>query len=172
MTIVFVLWSLSCTRRHWVVVILTCAAGNWSESSYGSSGIHCLCSKHHRIYSGQWKMEVSHYFTEYHLLSSDRINTTHPFKGENPAATSYAQQNIEGPSVTPRHHVCCALTDLVDNRKTSQCFHNLVDDMLLPTTGEWIREHLTQTIKKMNVYFIICSWVWIFEGLTQWACWS
>lgn len=34
-----------------VLVAPTCAAGNWSESSYGSSGIHCLCSKHHRIYS-------------------------------------------------------------------------------------------------------------------------
>lgn len=62
LTVVFVLWSISCTRRRWVVVTLTCAAGNCSESSYGSSGIHCLCSKHHRIYSVQWKMEVSHYF--------------------------------------------------------------------------------------------------------------
>lgn len=35
--------------------VLTCAAGNWSESSYGSSGIHCLCSKHQRIYKGQIK---------------------------------------------------------------------------------------------------------------------
>lgn len=83
-------------------------------------------------------MEVSHYFTEYHWLSSKRINTTYPFKGENPAATSYAQQNIEGPSVTPGHHVSCALTDLVDDRKTSQRFHNLVDDMLLPTRVESI----------------------------------
>lgn len=38
-----------------LVLVLTCAAGKWSESSYGSSGIHCLCSRHHRIYSRKSK---------------------------------------------------------------------------------------------------------------------
>lgn len=47
--------------------VLTCAAGNWSESSYGSSGIHCLCSKHQRIYSGKIK-------TLYNILSSVKNN--------------------------------------------------------------------------------------------------
>lgn len=85
----------------------------------------------------KWKFHITLLSIIYYLHIK-RINTTYPFKGENPAATSYAQQNIEGPSVAPGHHVSCALTDLVDDRKTSQCFHNLVDDMLLSTRVESI----------------------------------
>lgn len=59
-------------------------------------------------------------------------HTTHPLKGEDPAASSYAQQNVEGASVASRHHVSCALADLVNNRKTTQCFHDLANDVLLP----------------------------------------
>lgn len=62
-------------------------------------------------------------------------HTTHPLKGENPAASSYAQQNVEGPSVASGHHMSCALADLVNYWKTTQCFHELANDVLLPMKG-------------------------------------
>lgn len=74
-------------------------------------------------------------------------HTTHPLKGENPAASSNAQQNVEGPSVASSHHMSCALADLVKYWKTTQCFHHLANDVLLPMKGGG---HITkQPMKKI-----------------------
>ena len=61
------------------------------------------------------------------------MQTTYPFKRQDPAATSDAQQNIESPSVTPRHHVCRALTNSVNDWKTTEWRHHLNQRVLLPT---------------------------------------
>ena len=74
------------------------------------------------------------------------LQTTYPFKGEDPAATGYAQQNIESPPVTPRHHMSRALTHAVNDYKATQCFRHLNYRGLLPTRRDESRKHPTWTI--------------------------
>lgn len=116
-------------------LVHTCAAGNWSESSYGSSGIHCLCSKHQRIWEIKKECVIIIDFTR-NRLYSNHIKITDPFKGNNPATTNYAQKNVESPPVTTRHDMSCAVRNLVNNCKPTQGCHNLDHNILFPIKKE------------------------------------
>lgn len=60
------------------------------------------------------------------------IYLTHPFEGENPASSCDAQQDIEGASWTPWHHMRRALTHSVDHGEATQRLHHLDDRLLFP----------------------------------------
>lgn len=82
---------------------------------------------------------VSKYFIKFRyrfLKASKHLQTTYPFKREDPAATSYAQQNIESSLVTHRHHMSRGLTNPVNDKEPTKCVHHLNHCILLPVRGE------------------------------------
>lgn len=122
--------------------VLTGAAGKLSDSSYGSSGSHRLCSKLHSIYVSKYIQTSIH--TSSHSRSQGllltKVKTYHsktliyPFKGEDPAPAGDAQEDVDGAAVPARHHVGGGLAHTIHNGEPTQQFHHLGHSLLLAIT--------------------------------------
>ena len=76
----------------------------------------------------------------------------YPFEGEDPAATSDAQEDVERAAVSLRHYVGGGLTHAVHNGEPTQQFHNLGNSLLRAVRNRrkiiWINTYILIKYRK------------------------